>query len=1221
MADVVNPLNAVTANRQDSGNVVTPESPDANILSPTIKEAMDFILPKSATQLLQQGLSCDQPNHMQNLPETVSNMLPNSVASDAPYPSKTTGLITPASGKRSCDQQAESHFNNLNGSSNDSQKKINKIRISKADLEIITSASDIRMNDLSTETDSDPEDMTRCFKKRKHKKKKRSPKTSPERESSVLHNSVSEEDPSSVMGHRLVSELNVKSLTQPLSSRNNELQGTLSVTDSSFDSRLHSSGGDKDGSGLRDCQNSFGKTMPKNGFSGDCAIGAEDVSNISTSSSKENVLSQRKPSGQSLPRTKRMEYNIIRHKSKIKNTFLPCFVVLNKCADSFKVSNSHFDFSSNELPLSIRVKYLLEMCRKGKIDCKKRRLKGVFIVDKPVYKNIFEENILMGASDDEFENTRRSLRKRVKNISYVEPTEDDIMDDFKRKRSRSKAKESGSGHDTDTSQETKRKKTSNNSEEPCKNTESAASKLEQMTYTKVGKSANEIIVFPKIPIAKDIIKSHKANENVEDKLKSKIVSNRSNPPLPFDASTSSLRPLMAKSPVAPAPARVSVFSGFPRQRLYSPPAGPIFPINAPQFSTAVTALSAVPNISSITTLSNPMVSSSQPIPMQKHPPQYCVMKVDGKDVLLQLVPSGVGGSVLLQGNKTAPLLSPPLRSTPPISTQAIPVPVCAAQVPTVSSGLFPLLGLPLVNQSVSSTKNNIPLSGFPVISFASGSGFTTPLTARTTLTSATPLAHTSAPLKTTTSLVSVVPSTGMVTTSVIRTTNSTSAVSSILSTMGAPASKALRSFVADQIRPAVVRPDQVATLVAPGLRAVVPNQTSSLRSIRIFVPGCTNTGTPGRFATLGSIANSSPLTRLSASSDLLPQRKQSHDHELTPEQKAAKRRKLEKKYPLPPGVVIKTEPLESHPPPTVTTAVRSLLSPNIQLVSSVSRPGTTVRIIVPSAANSVASGVRGGQNIVYRASSGGSQTVLTTLGNLTSIVSSLHSPSAAIVSSVTTTATIASSSSTPQNLPKQTNSLEFSSPSSCAPTLTSQSPGIWSPASSLSDNSTKTSGTTSTLTSSVERLPAEKSLTKERLEELKMSLIKFREFVTKQETLGLKGERLDKLKDILLTKEMELEKMQKQLEADLNTSGAVSQSDLNCLEDVSQSELNCSAATSQEESNSSPDVLQSTLADSSQTGTNSPGDLSESVNTVINAENMAAANDHLGTEDEPFVID
>ncbi|KAH9505611.1 hypothetical protein Btru_056024 [Bulinus truncatus] len=1223
MADVANALNALRPSRSDSGGVITPESPESVILSPNIKEAMDRILPKSASQLLQQGLSFEQrlTQGSQNMPSAEPNTLHCSLSSkpDVTYPVKTVGLFTPASDSppsllasdQPADPEPVTHFDKLNGSTKDcsSSKKISKLHISRADLDTITSASDLFDNDNSLDVSSDPEDMTRCFSsvyrdKRKHKKKRKRVKNSPERNDSWEKNNVSEEDKSpadmsqnfvSALGHL---ETNLKSLTQPLSSRNNDIQETLPV--SSFDTKHLNNGCVDKRNYIHDCQNSISmvRPSPENGFNKEFAIGNEEVSNISTSSSKENALSQRKHSGQRLPRPRRLDYNIITYKNKIKKTFLPCFVVLKDCVSVpvQKVSNSCFDLSSSILPLSTRVQHLMYLCSRGSFECKKRQKMGVIIVDDPVYKNIFEENVLPDISDEEFESalSRRSLRKRDKNISYVEPSEDDIIDEYSRKRSRSKVKDAVSDHDSsDTSRENKRKKTQNKTDVESTVEGSTEKPAEQPAGKEKVATPKEIVVFPSTPIVKwpnffltkNNVQQQSSSSEKRQKSKSAVMKN--NITLPFD--WGKVPPVLemnknitavdlSKNP-APASSRISVLPA-PKQLGPFPPLPPtsvpvfsIHPSGLPTIATAVST-SVVPSIS---TVPNALLRP----PAHHKPPQYCVMKVDGKDVLLQLVPSGnpVGTTMLLPAGKkillpdpavssmSPPLLSTPLRPAAPVSTQTITVPLTpAAQSNTVqSSSISNLLGLTLVNRGVSfNTTTSLPLAGFPVISFSGVGGFNSPITARPSFTSGMLLTQPSASITTTASLVNLTPSSLVagVTSSVIKITSSTScAPTPSLTTMAAPISKTFRHNIAAAVR--------------PGMRAVVPNQTSSLRSIRIFVPGCTTSGTPGRFATLGSVATGSPLTRLSASSDLLPQRKCSADQGLTAEQKAAKRRKLEKKYPLPPGVVIKTEPLEDLPSsPSVSTTGRSLLNPNIQLVSSVSRPGTTVRIIAPSLANALSSRgiIRGNHNIIYRASTDGNHTVLvpTSLGQLTS--ASITPSSSVIVSTAVTAATTTSASlSSPgnttvmtststQNSYKQINSSPLVSVSQAAPLIRNPSPAIWSPASSLcSDKSS--SETSGIYSSSPPAAPASnlgkphlptsgRLLTADSQEEFKTSLQKLKELVKKQEAVGLQGERLEKLRELLLKKEMEYESMKKQFETESNSSSSGMFNNVNAVNDT-----------------------------------------------------------------------
>ncbi|CAL1531630.1 unnamed protein product [Lymnaea stagnalis] len=1227
MADVANALNAVTPSITDSGNIVPPESPESVLLSPSVKEAVDRILPKSATQLLQQDLPFNgnpllgsQSSKMVALGSTVplidSELLPCSL----PIPPDTIALTTTsASGlltSASRDTSSISFFssvvsdgsppinsstkfiqgikNNRSVSVNDDlTKKVDKIRISKADLEIISS-SDILQTDAraskqhssqepSSNEDVDSEDMSRCFsgvlkEKKKRKKSKKKSKPSPDSNSPFLlkNNVNSNEELASINSSPRVDAINCDSDSDSSSmafkgflstrndkiTKNNDISLTLETSTDSIlgtEQRTHVT-----------CSETA-KSLPKEASNGVCAASGEDFSNISTSSSKENLIAQKRHSGQVIPVATRSHYHVIKHKNKIKNTFLPCFVVLSKL-DSYGVNKIPF-CQETILPLVLRVKHLSELCNKGSIMCKKNKRKGVIIVEEPLYKNIFEETILLGNSEDEFENVRgkRSLRKRDKHISYVEPSEDDILDDFSRKRSRSKIKTAENNPVAAELQESKKKKKTSESPEvsPKPTSENIINNTkEAVVYPNpaTGGTVSEIIVYPRSKInnkpSSDLSSSSTSlplNTGVEKKSRDKSSSRKK---------VSTLPPLSTSSHISVLP------NASPHSLLQLPQT------TCNQFSALSARLQG--SLAPATSTGNTLVTGISGSPLRAilaPKPQYCVMKVDGKDVLLQLVPTNsVHQTLLLPGGKKlvmpnsvpspqqqSNVLGHPHfpNSTLPMCTQTISLPITtmtsAAQPNIVSTAAFQnMIGIPIVSRGLDPSAPNISLSGLPVISASQLANFAASVRPLS-FTSGGLMPQTSFPsLTTTATTVSLftVSSTG--TTSSIRLTSSTTPALSTLAPMAAPNSTT------------VVR----SVPIRPGLHAVVPNQSASLRSIRIFVPGCTATGTPGRFATLGTVANSSPLTRLSASSDLLPQRKRSADQDLTAEQYAAKRRKLEKKYPLPPGVVIKTEPLDNPPPlPVNHTAARSLLPSNIQLVSSLSRTaGQTIRIISPSLASALSTrSIRGGNpGVIYKtASTGGRQTVL--VPNSLGPMSAVNCPTPVTISSATTITTTSTSLATSSgtvitslttssisggmtNVP--INSLVSVTAPSALGTVSKENPTppIWSPALSLSTNTSSltnpsesgllntaltseistastpvvTGSSISPGLSSAQTLVMSSESNKQStevptdaaiLESTRTGLQTLKAFVEAQESIGLKGERLDKLKEILKKKE------------------------------------------------------------------------------------------------------
>lgn len=590
----------------------------------------------------------------------------------------------------------------------------------------------------------------------------------------------------------------------------------------------------------------------------------------------------------------------------------------------------------------------------------------------------------------------------------------------------------------------------------------------------------------------------------------------------------------------------------------------------------------------------------------KKPPQYCVVKMDGKDVLLQIVSSGsiissggIGTSVPVVVPKGKALLTPsvPLvtgsphlfpfhhRASTPSSTQTMPVPLTS--VVAVSQGnapptapLQPLMGIQVINRPITTSSQNISVSALPVIQTAQ-------LTSLTSTASVRPV-HLSSPRQ----QVSQSPAAGLLTPiTVLSTSNSGASVTSVASTTRSIS--ALPSAVTPMPAPNTTTVVRAVRVPTPNLRAIVPNQATSLRSFRIFVPGCSATGMPSRFATLGTIANSSPLTHLAASSVLLPQRKRSSDQEMTPEMRAAKRRRLEKKYPLPPGVVIKTEPLDAPPKPssmiTTVSGSRSLLSQNLHLLSA-SRPGTnfqSIRIIGPSLANSLSGrNIQGNSNIIYRATSiGGGQTILlpTSLGQISTRTTTTVTPvSVNSVPSLTTSSlyqtvtgdnratnvanandsSVSFSSSRPVSeinpsspVPQSTEStataalasvssnaaelLETETSSASSVVISSSEPVLTTSTINTSSVSLLSSGmeslhnsSTSTVADSLRSVTSSPSLASAKgpcepsaMEIVRNGLEELKKFIEVQVVCGLKGDRLEKLRELLRRKEEQYKDM------------------------------------------------------------------------------------------------
>ncbi|BFZ24884.1 hypothetical protein BsWGS_27923 [Bradybaena similaris] len=130
----------------------------------------------------------------------------------------------------------------------------------------------------------------------------------------------------------------------------------------------------------------------------------------------------------------------------------------------------------------------------------------------------------------------------------------------------------------------------------------------------------------------------------------------------------------------------------------------------------------------------------------------------------------------------------------------------------------------------------------------------------------------------------------------------------------------------------------VTNLLSPNQHQQFSNQPISACPSRTVAPGFTATVASGCLASLQNSAMSSPFAaEHPAVNVVVPQHKRYSDQEL-PDQRTAKRRKLEQKYPLPPGVVIKTERLDSPPEPSsMNNAPQPSLSQNSQASTLVAR--------------------------------------------------------------------------------------------------------------------------------------------------------------------------------------------------------------------------------------------------------------------------------------------
>ncbi|CAG5121575.1 unnamed protein product [Candidula unifasciata] len=1105
------------------------------------------------------------------------------------------------------------------------KKSAAKARISKADLEIISScdafndeslekssrrvhSADLSSSECHSRGGSDSEDMRRPFASIAREKKKQKKRKKNEDSDSVKSNSSSSEINDKIStSFRSVTEPSLSTVYP--SNSNSPLSLTDYICDTKMpeqnavqESLLYKDVIKKCAAGLKNKDIDSQSWILENGYVGSNSFDkhsemiAEEISNTLFFSAKENQNRRHKPM-QQLPKIKSLHFNIVKHKNKITNTFPPCFVVVKKLQmhKFLKYSNC----ADSILPLSARLKHLSELCDQGLVKCKKKKQDAG---GELIYRNIFEETVLPETTEDEVDSSRkRNLRKRDKHISYVEPSEDDILDEFSRKR-RSKHKDVAvRSEDESTAENKKKKKHTSLSESKTDYSNTATSKAV------ASKAVTVLLVAP--PQG-----SSDRNKVLEDTGIGGEISKIKTKPNEKDKEVN--REIIVYPPVSSG----SKNYYYARAGTTTPKTGNSTlqmkqkPTGAMQISPPSTNITVLPT----TTISGAFVHHPNPVsifpslslgipgsfPTQtimpgtplssqistaggiKKQPQYCVVKMDGKDVLLQIVSSGgIGTAVPVVMPKGKALLTSSIPSVPLVagshfigqppvslssSTQSMSVPLTS--VVTVSQGsvasaasLQPMMGIQVLSRPITTSSHNLSGSALPVIQPAQ-------LTSMTNTTSVRPVNLSS---------VQQIPQSSTAFNSGV----------SVASFASARTMSALPAAVTPMAAPNTTTVVRTVRVPGPNLRAVAPNQSTSLHSFRIFVPGCSATGMPSRFATLGTIANTNPLTHLAASSLLLPQRKHSSDLEMTPEQRTAKRRKLEKKYPLPPGVVIKTEPLDAAPKPSpVITSVsgpRSLLSQNVHLLSS-ARPGTnfqSIRIISPSLANSLAArNLRGNSNIIYRAASiGGGQTILlpTSLGQIstrttTTVTSVSVTSSSSLATSFSeptlvsarkasdntnTNAAIASDSSVSfssfrpiceNNVPSPVlQSAVFASVSSSAAGLsdtdttfsssvivTSSIPLEAANGINTASISTPTSGAKSLHTSGTSVVAENRSLGSSpllasakrpcegsSLENVRNALEELKKFIQVQEVCGLKGDRLEKLKELLQKKEEQYKDM------------------------------------------------------------------------------------------------
>ncbi|XP_005097714.1 serine-rich adhesin for platelets [Aplysia californica] len=1147
MADVASSMSASSPPGGSSGLSLLSDSPDLAIISPGVKEAMDRIFPKSASQLLQQRPSQDGGDG----PISSSDVGMGSAESSlfcGLEPSAFGGLTKKGDGIRADPGSVPSESSPAipqtepqvtpktadNGSIQSSEKRpISKLRITKADLEIISSLhsdfdelsnksysenSQGKSKENSTNdcysNDSDSEDMCRPFasvakakkKDKKHKKKKR--RKEDLNRSDVLNSVITidseEEFHKGKRKTRNDINLSEKNLSQRVVIRAFEEDSITSVKEAtkrnSTSSRKLSQSLDaspvvqvsseENSSSMQDLsvsqqssQNSFPSNWSVSATTSvkDIALASDDVSNISFSSSKENVHSQVR-SGIKLPKVRKPFYDVKSDKKRIRNTFPPCCVVLTHLGNiSQTCSVEQWSLMDSPTPLSVRLKSLRTLCARGGIKCKhrKKQLKGA------AYGNFHDVNNYTGQSEEEFETARggRSLRKRNQNISYAEPSEfaDDLMESGSSRRKskikdRSTDRENDSQSESDSSQkkgdssqnksESSQKKRKldpsnmNGEDEKKEQNNKEQKKLvagkAQHVERKGADGKTQVYVYPSSKLlekqSKEKSKGRKSDAGTE-KSKTLASSHRSLAPVPRSSNVSVLVNSTSQSL---QPIQSSVLSPMPLGL-----SGGLMPLASRPIA---------PSMFPSSVASTPVVASSTfPMPISTAAagkPQYCMMKMDGKDVLVQLLPSGMIGpaysgmqSMVLPGGKRFLLTTPP------------PSMVAAAGQPRV-------IGQTILRRAPAPV-GVTPIGQPHVVSVASSSGTrfvatSAPMNAAAALADSSGV-RSSIPILSSPQLgritgISVGQAFSLASGSLMATTSfSTAPIPVISSSSSAVVTAAsLRDVTSVTSALSSVRPSSAVTsMAAPSSTTVVhsartpaPSTTrapvtssqavpTSMRSLRVFVPGCSATGTPGHFTTLASVGSGSPLTRLSASSDLLPQRKRSAEKELTAEQKAAKRRKLEKKYPLPPGVVIKTENPDTPSTPTSlknssNTNMRSLLRQNVlrqNIVFSTARSGAggniqSIRIITPAFASALTNRpVRPGSNIMYRAANvGGRQTVLVPItvgssGTTSTTGSVMLGLSSSVLSSSTFSSTSTSSTAASQAAITASSIIATSSPS------------------------------------------------------------------------------------------------------------------------------------------------------------------------------------------------
>ncbi|RUS70912.1 hypothetical protein EGW08_021325, partial [Elysia chlorotica] len=536
MADVASSLGASSPSNTSAG----PDMPDGLILSPSVKEAMDRILPRSASQLLQHRLSFEDVN------------LQNGRMS---YETRQNG-----------DKEDTMSSSQLSLEGEDKMIIVPKKRISKADLEVITSGdiggtcsnervsrrfSSDKQNDCPPKTHSDSDDVSRPFavirekKKEKKKRKKKQLKLSSNVEGNSSINVGDSEDD-------FISLEKKKSLTQKVSDA--EKPNTTSSSDfplsdigivPKVSNTLCTNRAEHN-------QNANQNDLTPSLLSDDANVHAvkeferhqtcsDDMSNNSFSSTKENMENKKRLECQKLPRVKLPFYNVVKHKNKIKKTFPPCYIVIEQIsallkhpdAKSWNLDHIFKDIQEKPgtvLPLSVRLQNLSNCCTKGLIACRKNKKCPKILESK--HKTIFE-NSEIPDSEDDFEAGKggRSLRKRDKSICYVEPTEADIFMDFNRKRSRSKAKEGA----LESEDEPKKRKLNSQTEESSALQDCSGSPINDKSLSKDSEKTSkndknhvhvhdyakakpppsnsgpkEVVVYPKGPVKDPLSKSSKS---------------------------------------------------------------------------------------------------------------------------------------------------------------------------------------------------------------------------------------------------------------------------------------------------------------------------------------------------------------------------------------------------------------------------------------------------------------------------------------------------------------------------------------------------------------------------------------------------------------------------------------------------------------------------------------------------------------------------------------